>query len=76
MEPLAYLLPGCVADRGFAVLADLVALGILAVPGMVVGIVLYAHLRVPGGGQTRCRKCGYILRGLTEPRCPECGEHI
>ena len=26
--------------------------------------------------ETRCRKCGYILRGITEPRCPECGEHI
>jgi hypothetical protein len=22
----------------------------------------------------RCRKCGYLLYGLTEPRCPECGE--
>ncbi len=20
-----------------------------------------------------CRKCGYLLHGLTEPRCPECG---
>ena len=28
------------------------------------------------GKETRCRKCGYILRGLTEPRCPECGERI
>ena len=27
-------------------------------------------------GETRCRKCNYILRGLTEPRCPECGERI
>jgi len=26
--------------------------------------------------ETRCRKCGYILRGLAEPRCPECGERI
>ena len=26
--------------------------------------------------ETRCRKCGYILRGITEPRCPECGEVI
>ena len=26
--------------------------------------------------ETRCRKCGYILRGITEPRCPECGEKI
>jgi hypothetical protein len=23
-----------------------------------------------------CPKCGYILRGITEPRCPECGEKI
>ena len=26
--------------------------------------------------ETRCRKCNYILRGITEPRCPECGERI
>lgn len=26
--------------------------------------------------ETRCRQCGYILRGITEPRCPECGERI
>jgi len=26
--------------------------------------------------ETRCRRCGYILRGITEPRCPECGEKI
>ena len=26
--------------------------------------------------ETRCRKRSYILRGLTEPRCPECGEQI
>lgn len=29
-----------------------------------------------GDYETRCRRCGYILRGLTEPRCPECGERI
>ena len=22
----------------------------------------------------RCYQCGYMLRGLPEPRCPECGE--
>ncbi len=27
-------------------------------------------------GETRCRSCAYILRGLSEPRCPECGERI
>jgi len=26
--------------------------------------------------ETRCRKCGYILKGITEPRCSECGELI
>ncbi len=26
--------------------------------------------------ETRCRYCHYILRGITEPRCPECGERI
>lgn len=24
-------------------------------------------------GEARCKGCGYQLRGLTEPRCPECG---
>ncbi len=27
-------------------------------------------------GETRCRRCDYILRGLSIPRCPECGEAI
>lgn len=27
-------------------------------------------------GETRCRRCRQILRGLSEPRCPECGERI
>ena len=26
--------------------------------------------------ETRCRKCRHILRGISEPRCPECGERI
>ncbi len=26
--------------------------------------------------ETLCRKCGYILRGISEPRCLECGERI
>ncbi len=32
---------------------------------------------VPGrgraGSDTRCGRCGHILKGLTQPRCPECG---
>lgn len=26
--------------------------------------------------ETRCRRCEHVLRGLTAPRCPECGEAI
>jgi hypothetical protein len=26
--------------------------------------------------ECRCRRCRYLLRGLREPRCPECGESI
>lgn len=26
--------------------------------------------------ETCCRRCGYVLRGISEPRCPECGERI
>jgi hypothetical protein len=32
--------------------------------------------RPPSEKETLCRKCGYILRGISEPRCPECGERI
>ena len=28
------------------------------------------------GEDCRCRRCGYILHGISEPRCPECGERI
>lgn len=35
------------------------------------------HLReIRGDDETRCRKCRHILRGISEPRCPECGERI
>ncbi len=31
---------------------------------------------IPLDSETRCRKCGYILRGIREPICSECGERI
>jgi predicted Zn-ribbon and HTH transcriptional regulator len=50
-------------------------------PVIVVALLVNETLRRRYGpktrcDETRCRKCGYILRGLREPRCPECGEHI
>lgn len=42
-------------------------------------VALYVGLSTSQGSrdrETRCRNCGYILRGISEPRCPECGERI
>ncbi len=30
----------------------------------------------PADGMLHCLRCDYILKGLSEPRCPECGEPI
>lgn len=51
------------------------------IPVVTLPVVIYALLSAAFGlkatdTETRCRKCGYILRGITEPRCPECGERI
>jgi amino acid transporter len=49
-------------------------------PPIVAALLVFACLIQDGSEstllETRCRRCGYILRGITEPRCPECGEHI
>lgn len=64
------------------VLADPVYQICTEVTYMAVPVVAYGVLtRACGPGrrcdrETRCRRCGYILRGLVEPRCPECGERI
>ncbi len=50
----------------------------LCLPGPITAAV-FTHVLTPKerlDGETRCRKCGYILKGLTEPRCSECGERI
>ncbi len=47
---------------------------ITAVAGLTWALASIGRIR--GDAETRCRKCGYILRGLSEPRCPECGERI
>lgn len=50
-------------------------------PAVLLALATYGLLTWRFGGQprdaeTRCRKCGYILRGIAEPRCSECGESI
>lgn len=46
----------------------------------IVAIAAYAWLTSrygrPTADQPLCRGCGYMLRGLDKPQCPECGECI
>ena len=54
----------------------------VTLPFFVLPIAVYALLTRAYGPQkmleqeTLCRKCGYILKGITEPICSECGEKI
>lgn len=62
------------ASIGFAIGRALpLTLFTLGVYGLLTALFGPAHKRET---ETRCRKCRYILRGLREPRCPECGERI
>ena len=51
-----------------------------AIPNLAAILVFWLIQRVGERsgikGECQCRKCGYILRGLREPRCSECGERI
>ncbi len=62
------------AKRNWTMPPAYLAFTITAVACLAWTLACVAHAR--GDGETRCRKCGYILRGLSEPRCPECGERI
>ena len=42
-------------------------------------VVVYSRLTPSSffdDGLTRCGNCGYILKGISEPRCPECGRRF
>ncbi len=52
-----------------------------SVVSIIAGIVAYAILvrwfsQRQEDEELRCRKCRHILRGLSQPRCPECGDWI
>lgn len=49
---------------------------LIGAPGMLVSAVIAGRFVVNPDKETHCRACGYILRGLSEPRCSECGERI
>jgi hypothetical protein len=49
-------------------------------PTAVLALCVFAHFLnrtvEEEDDECHCRRCGYILRGLSAPRCPECGEAI
>ena len=51
-------------------------------PAALVAVTVYAVLtcryapQPPPDPHARCRRCGYVLWGLSKPRCPECGERV
>ena len=59
-----------------------IAIGVaLFVPAILIAFAVYGVLTryfgpMYGDAETRCRNCGYILRGISEPVCPECGTQI
>ena len=74
----AWYIGAMVVDRGGWLAQRSILLLSIFSTGPIVATVL-AHMLTPRetkDGHTRCGKCGYILKGLTEPRCSECGERI
>jgi hypothetical protein len=72
------LIPSRGATRrgGYIIIASTAFLA-TPLPGMVAYVLLTRRFGPPPpDGELHCRKCGHILRGLSEPRCPECGEAI
>lgn len=49
---------------------------VLSLPAAFGGMFVLSKLRYRSVIEPQCRKCGYILRGLSKPRCPDCGEPI
>ena len=68
------MLPRSVMGTAYSRVVHGTTVAASALPGLVVAV--WIAIRVPQDTETRCRRCGYILRGLAEPRCPECGERI
>ena len=56
--------------------ATTVTIGVLTLPGLFIALLVYGLGKPPKHGHTHCGNCGYMLKGLTELRCPECGERI
>jgi len=55
-------------------LATIVIIFIPVLAGLVLWWSERRRLSKPSDIGPTCERCGYLLIGLMEPRCPECGE--
>jgi hypothetical protein len=54
-------------------LSDLSAILLIVVFAILGGLLLYIGRGRRVGDEPHCRKCNYLLHGLSSERCPECG---
>ena len=65
------------ANRGLAQLGYATSDALVYSPAFVIGLLAYTLLRrKKADGYAHCAKCDHILKGLTAPRCPECGATV
>ena len=72
--PIKQVLPAAFPRGLRSLLTNGTTYMILALPGVI--FATYIASRRARTPETHCRRCGYILRGLAEPRCPACEEPI
>lgn len=64
-------------DRGLPQIGYLSSDALIYSPAFVLGLLAWRiQLRPRADGYLHCTKCDHILKGLSAPRCPECGNCI
>jgi hypothetical protein len=52
----------------------------LAIPGIAIalglGVVLCRRVLRSNSSSRHCPECGFLLPGVSSPRCPACGESV
>ena len=73
LEILAWIVPRWIHDEVVRRLTEALTVVLMAAPGLIFGILVYAKpagLRYPPGG---CQECGYDVMGNMGETWPKCG---